>query len=158
MGWYVKIIRDPNKHRHVVGPPRKPRSVDLGVSRLCAVKSLGAGKSSARLIIPTKEALYLVAPKDASRFSALLLPNMTPHALDPALAVLHAPARISTEEKYHHSDTDLTSSRPQSMNDNAEDGLEHAEAEQKLPPVDGGRHAWCFLASVFLFEAVIWGL
>ena len=29
---------------------------------------------------------------------------------------------------------------------------------QSLPPADGGKDAWLFLMSVFLFEAVIWGL
>jgi len=30
--------------------------------------------------------------------------------------------------------------------------------ESPPPQVDGGKDAWCFLAAVFLFEAVIWGL
>lgn len=63
MGWYVKTMRDLTKRRHIVGPPREPRAVDLGVSRPQAVKLLGAGNSSARLIISTEEALYLVAPQ-----------------------------------------------------------------------------------------------
>lgn len=32
------------------------------------------------------------------------------------------------------------------------------ELGNPLPPVDGGKDAWCFLAAIFLFEAVIWGL
>jgi hypothetical protein len=33
-----------------------------------------------------------------------------------------------------------------------------ASLESPLPQIDGGKDAWCFLAAVFLFEAVIWGL
>lgn len=87
-----------------------------------------------------------------------MLLKMTSHTLDPALAALHAPARVSTEEMYDHDNTDLILSRPRSTKHDVKNGHEHAEPEQSLPPVDGGRHAWCFLASVFLFEAVIWGL
>jgi hypothetical protein len=26
-----------------------------------------------------------------------------------------------------------------------------------LPPVDGGKAAWCFLAASFMMEALVWG-
>lgn len=32
---------------------------------------------------------------------------------------------------------------------------EHHEAN--LPPVDGGKRAWLFLAACFVIEALIWG-
>ncbi|EEB97769.1 hypothetical protein MPER_02843, partial [Moniliophthora perniciosa FA553] len=29
--------------------------------------------------------------------------------------------------------------------------------ESSLPPVDGGTHAWLFLLSAFVIEAIVWG-
>ena len=32
------------------------------------------------------------------------------------------------------------------------------QLQRPLPPADGGREAWLFLGSCFVFEALIWGL
>jgi len=39
-----------------------------------------------------------------------------------------------------------------------EDAGERSNNEKPLPPVDGGKDAWCFLFAIFVLEAVIWGL
>lgn len=31
------------------------------------------------------------------------------------------------------------------------------QQEFSLPPVDGGKHAWLFLAACFAIEALVWG-
>jgi hypothetical protein len=31
------------------------------------------------------------------------------------------------------------------------------EQDQQLPPMDGGKDAWLFLAACFMIEALIWG-
>ena len=47
--------------------------------------------------------------------------------------------------------------QPRTSNDL--DNEENAASLEPPPPqVDGGKDARCFLAAVFLFEAVIWGL
>lgn len=52
---------------------------------------------------------------------------------------------------------DPTTRQPRTSNDfDHEDNA--ASREPPSPQVDGGKDAWCFLAAVFLFEAVIWGL
>jgi len=52
---------------------------------------------------------------------------------------------------------DPTTNQPRTSNDfDREDDA--ASREPPPPQVDGGKDAWCFLAAVFLFEAVIWGL
>lgn len=40
-----------------------------------------------------------------------------------------------------------------------EDGLEAANEREasSLPPVDGGKHAWLFLAACFTIECFVWG-
>lgn len=37
----------------------------------------------------------------------------------------------------------------------AEDGTGHEMAS--LPPVDGGKDAWLFLAACFMIEGLVWG-
>lgn len=52
---------------------------------------------------------------------------------------------------------DPMTGRPRTSNDL--DNEDHAASLEPPPSqVDGGKDAWCFLAAVFLFEAVIWGL
>lgn len=57
--------------------------------------------------------------------------------------------------------TALSTPRPGSVSPQAEDGLEIAlnpsRHEFSLPPVDGGKDAWLFLAAGFVFEALVWG-
>ena len=53
------------------------------------------------------------------------------------------------------SDIDLSIAQP-ALCHVTENGAEPSEDD--LPPVDGGSQALSFLAAIFLFEAVIWGL
>jgi len=42
--------------------------------------------------------------------------------------------------------------------DDAEKGSDRSAANTtNVPRVDGGKHAWLFLAGCFVFEALIWG-
>lgn len=43
----------------------------------------------------------------------------------------------------------------QHLSPSYEDNHHH---NQELPPVDGGKDAWLFLAACFLIEALIWGI
>ena len=52
---------------------------------------------------------------------------------------------------------DPTAGQPRTPND-LDNERDCASLEPPPPQVDGGKDAWCFLAAVFLFEAVIWGL
>jgi hypothetical protein len=36
-------------------------------------------------------------------------------------------------------------------------GLSHPQQEFSLPPADGGKDAWLFLAAAFVVEALVWG-
>jgi hypothetical protein len=66
------------------------------------------------------------------------------------------------------SDTDATSAielqrfndspRATSSEGRAEDGTAGMGHEMpSLPPVDGGKDAWLFLAACFMIEALVWG-
>lgn len=48
------------------------------------------------------------------------------------------------------------SRRAMSPERRVEDGHEHEMAS--LPPVDGGKDAWLFLAACFMIEALVWGM
>lgn len=73
-----------------------------------------------------------------------------------ALPALYVPAHIYlAKEGQLLNNIDFPSQRQQ----DTKVDIELAQpAEQSLPPVDGGKDAWCFLAAIFIFEAVIWGL
>jgi hypothetical protein len=59
----------------------------------------------------------------------------------------------------HASSKEIDSStRQPPISDGITDESNAACLESPSPQVDGGKDAWCFLAAVFLFEAVIWGL
>jgi hypothetical protein len=46
----------------------------------------------------------------------------------------------------------------QDDNDGIEIGADSSNRHEfSLPPADGGRQAWCFLAACFAMEAIIWG-
>lgn len=52
-----------------------------------------------------------------------------------------------------------TSPRTTSPERRVEDGRAGMEHEMpSLPPVDGGKDAWLFLAACFMIEALVWGM
>lgn len=59
-------------------------------------------------------------------------------------------------------DTAESTPPSRSVSPNAEDGIDLAlypsRQEFSLPPVDGGKDAWLFLAAGFVFEALVWGI
>ena len=50
------------------------------------------------------------------------------------------------------------SPRAASPERHAEDGNEHEMEMASLPPVDGGKDAWLFLAACFMIEGLVWGM
>jgi hypothetical protein len=50
------------------------------------------------------------------------------------------------------------SPRAASPEHHAEDGNEHEMEMASLPPVDGGKDAWLFLAACFMIEGLVWGM
>lgn len=81
---------------------------------------------------------------------------MAAKELETALPALYVPAHISSAKEGQLLDNvDFLSQRQQ----DTKVDIELAQpAEKSFPPVDGGKDAWCFLAAIFIFEAVIWGL
>ena len=58
---------------------------------------------------------------------------------------------MGRSEVYHESDDSFAERR-------GSHGQEHSNVVQaSLPPVDGGREAWLFLAGSFFIEALVWG-
>jgi hypothetical protein len=49
----------------------------------------------------------------------------------------------------------MADTTPASSEFELEDRGEHTP--QQLPPVDGGKDAWLFLAASFVIEALVWG-
>lgn len=39
-----------------------------------------------------------------------------------------------------------------------DDGIPPDSDQEALPPADGGKEAWLFLAACFIIEALIWGM
>lgn len=69
------------------------------------------------------------------------------------------PANLTQRFKMHASCKKIESSTRQPPTPDGIDNEGNTGSFQSPPPqVDGGKDAWCFLAAVFLFEAVIWGL
>ena len=71
-----------------------------------------------------------------------------------------APRSLSVELQTFPAQTATAPSTEANTAGSAEDGLhenEHANPEFSLPPVDGGRDAWLFLAASFMIEALVWG-
>ena len=60
--------------------------------------------------------------------------------------ISHPTARIGVSTTSDESTTPQADSQP-------EDGRQ----EFSLPPVDGGKDAWLFLAACFAIEALVWG-
>lgn len=67
---------------------------------------------------------------------------------------------LSTELHAYGAHADTTSPTEPNGGVAGGDGLpenENAHPEFSLPPVDGGRDAWLFLAASFMIEGLVWG-
>lgn len=68
-----------------------------------------------------------------------------------------ASVELARVEPQSRPDPNSTGSDDNSRNDGAELSLHPSRQEFSLPPVDGGKDAWLFLAACFAVEALVWG-
>lgn len=65
---------------------------------------------------------------------------------------------VGRHVRYDYNDLEKIHHNPSTQDLERNEAPTGSNAQDLFPPVDGGKHAWCFLAAIFLFEAVIWGL
>lgn len=67
------------------------------------------------------------------------------------------PTRLSYDPHLCPVEAPISSAPPSDDNIVADSSDEHERQMADLPPVDGGKDAWLFLAACFAVEALVWG-